>query len=398
MPAETVWGLALNNQLTASPAYEGRTGFFPIEGDRLVAYDLVSGAQKWLVTARPAMQPSAGNGLLFILETSTLKALHTADGSTAWELPLVEPLAVPPVWDNGWLVVSLTTGEFRAYRDIDGELIWQRDLKSPAHALPALAADRVYVPTSDHRIVALRIENGEPIWERKLGGAPNDLLALDGRIFAGSEDNFFYCVMAEDGSVDWKWRTGGDVIGRPIADDRLVYYVSLDNVLRASNLVTGGLQWMRSLPVRPAWGPVRAGSSIIVAGQNAPLRAFNIKDGTPAAGTLVGVGPQPQEVLDAAAALAKEPEYDDNGEPIKPKPLTFQTLAGDISVAAAPYALEHPVSHQPMALLLFKDIAKGALATLVVHSVEPAMIPAVAQLPNLIQIAPVTPTTPPPRP
>jgi outer membrane protein assembly factor BamB len=372
--------------------------FFSIEGDRLVAYDLVSGEQKWLVTARPSMQPSAGNGLLFLLEASTLKALRTSDGSIAWELPLVETLAVPPVWDNGWLVVSLTTGEFRAYRDIDGELIWKRDLKSPAHALPALAADRVYVPTTDHRIVALRIESGEPIWERKLTGAANDLLALDRRIFAGSDDNFFYCLLAEDGQVDWKWRTGGDVIGRPVADDRLVYFVSLDNVLRAMNLVSGGLQWMRSLPVRPAWGPVRAGSSIIVAGQNAPLRAFNIKDGTPAVAPLIGVGQQPQGVLDAAAALAKEPEYDDDGEPIKPTPLTLVTLATDIGVAAAPYALEHPMSHQPMALLLFKDIASGVSATLVVHSVEPVMIPAVAQLPNLVQIAPVTPTTPPPRP
>jgi outer membrane protein assembly factor BamB len=357
-PVEPAWTLALNNALTAPPAYDGTLAFFPIEGDRLVAYDLISGEQKWLVTARPSMQPSAGNGLLFILETSTLRALRTNDGSMAWQLPLVEPLAVPPVWDNGWLVVSLTTGEFRAYRDSDGELIWHRDLKSPAHALPALAADRVYVPTTDRRIVALRIENGEPIWERKLGGAPNDLLALDQRIYAGSQDNFFYCIMAEDGSVDWKWRTGGDVIGRPIADDRLVYYVSLDNVLRASNLVSGGLQWMRPLPMRPAWGAVQAGATIVVAGQAPPLRAYNIKDGSPA-GTLTSAG-----------------------------------LGPDAQVAAAPYGLEHPLRKTPMLMMSFFEIAKGASAALAVRSVEPAIVP-VAALPNLVQIAPVTPTTPP---
>ena len=88
--------------------------------------------------------------------------------------------------------------------------------------------------------------------------------------------------MAEDGKVDWRWRTGADVIGRRSPTTALVYFVSLDNVLRALNLVTGGQQWKRPLPMRPAWAPVQAGATIVVAGQAPPLRAFNIKDGAPA--------------------------------------------------------------------------------------------------------------------
>ena len=362
MPVEAVWTLALNNTLTVPPAYEGPLAFFSIEGDRLVAYDLLSGTQKWLVTARPLMEPAPGDGLLFLVEADMLKALRGADGSVAWELPFADPLAVHPVWDNGWLVVASAAGEVSAYRATDGQLIWRRDLKSPAHALPALAADRVYIPTTDGRIVALRVDNGEPLWERKLGGAVNDILALDDRLFAGSQDNFFYCVLAADGKVDWKWRTGGDVIGRPIADKRHVYFVALDNVLRAHSLITGGQQWMRPLPMRPAYGPVRAGSTIVVAGQEAPLRAFNIKDGLQA-GTLTGAG-----------------------------------MAADAKTAAPPHVLEHPLRHMPMMVMLFGDIAKGASAALVMRSVEPPLIDKVSALPNLVQIAPVTPTTPPPRP
>ena len=362
MPVDTVWGLALNNALTAPPVFDGTLAFFPIEGDRLVAYDLLSGTQKWIATERPLMQPAAGNGLLFLLEADTLKALRAADGTVEWELPFADTPAVPPVWDNGWLVLALASGEVRAYRATDGQLIWQRDLKSRAHALPALAADRVYVPTTDGRIVALRVDSGEPLWERRLGGAPNDILALDERLYAGSQDNFFYCVMAADGRIDWRWRTGGDVIGRPVADQRLVYFVALDNVLRAMNLVTGGQQWMRPLPMRPAWGPVRAGSTLVVAGESPPLRAFNIKDGLQV-GTLTATG------LDTYA-----------------------------KAAAAPYVMEHPVRHLPMILMLFREIATGASATLVMRSVEPPLVDKVSPLPNLVQIAPVTPTTPPPRP
>jgi hypothetical protein len=59
--------------------------------------------------------------------------------------------------------------------------------------------------------------------------------------------------------------------------------------------------------------------------------------------------------------------------------------------------LEHPLRKTPMLMMSFFEIAKGASAALAVRSVEPAIVP-VAALPNLVQIAPVTPTTPPPRP
>ena len=95
------------------------------------------------------------------------------------------------------------------------------------------------MPVDDGRVVALQVESGEPVWERRLGGAPNDMLALDDRLYVGSADNFFYCLDADDGEVAWRWRTGADVIGAPVADDRRVYFVSLDNVLRALDLRRG---------------------------------------------------------------------------------------------------------------------------------------------------------------
>ena len=47
-PVRTVWVLALNNQLSAPPAYDREHVYFPISGDRLVSYTLADGAQQWL--------------------------------------------------------------------------------------------------------------------------------------------------------------------------------------------------------------------------------------------------------------------------------------------------------------------------------------------------------------
>jgi hypothetical protein len=352
-PTVPVWTLALGSQLTVPPAYDNARVFFSLEGDRIAAYDIVSGERAWLVDARPLLQPVAGDGSLFIVEPETLTALDAGDGSVKWRLPFAEKLAAMPVWDNGWLVLCTAMGEVLAFRAGDGQLIWRKPLESPAHAPPALAADRVYVPTAKGHIIALQVETGEPLWDRRLGGAANEILALDERIYAGSADNFFYCVIAKDGRVAWRWRTGGDAIGRPVADDDRVYFVSLDNILRALDLNSGVQHWMRPLPIRPGWGPVQAGGTIAVAGLAAAVRAFDMKDGKPA------------------------------GE-----------LPAGAEVAAPPHALEQPQTKAPMLLMVTRDIAKGAAASLVTRSFEPQSTP-VAPLPNLVEIAPKTPAAPP---
>lgn len=140
-PTRPVWTLALNNQITVAPASDATRAFFSIDGDQLVCYELLSGTQLWIANLRPTLEPVAGDGLLFIVDAATLTALRAEDGTVAWQLPFTEPLAVRPVWDNGWLVVSTSAGSVLAFRAADGHLIWSRDLGSPAHALPALAAD-----------------------------------------------------------------------------------------------------------------------------------------------------------------------------------------------------------------------------------------------------------------
>ena len=407
-----MWALVLDNQLTAPPAYDDTHAFFSIEGDRLVAYELPSGKQAWIVSAHPRMEPATGGGLLFLIEPGTLKARRAADGSIAWELPFEEEVAVRSVFDNGWLIVSTEAGEILAFRAADGHLVWRRDMKSRASAPPALAAERVYVPVSDGRVVALRVEDGEPVWERRLGGVPNDILSLDERLYVGSKDNFFYCLMTEDGRIDWRWRTGGDVIGRPIADQRRVYFVSLDNVLRALNLKSGGQHWMRPLPMRPVSGPIRAGSTIVVSGVAAALHAYDVSDGKPAPGEPLKPGLPPVASKAAAskplpgdgpviAELSMEDALASMPSAIPPEIAGASTPAGglaasiaaDAEVGAPPHAIEDPLTHLPMVLIITRDIARGAAATLVARDFEPSLSPVVA-LPNLIMIAPAT--TPPP--
>jgi len=344
-PVAPLWTLALNTDISAPPAFDGNLGFFALDGHRIVCYELAHGTEKWLVAADPLHEPTAGDGLLFTAEPEALVARREADGAIAWEMPFADALAVPPVWNNGWLVVATTNAhEVLAFRGIDGHLMWRAALSGRAHARPALAADRVYVATDDGHVVALRVDTGAVIWDRGLDAAANDILALDDRIYVGSNDNHLYCVLTKDGTVDWRWPTGGDVIGLPSHDARNVYFVSLDNVLRALDRKSGGQKWKVPLPLRPTRGPTQAGDTVIVTGVTAKIAAYTTKDGKSAGEVPPG---------------------------------------GDL--AAAPHVIEGGEHALPVLIIVTRDIAKGALVSAFVRSIEPPIVP-MAPLPNVVTV------------
>ena len=349
-PIRVAWTVELSASLAAPPAFNGSRAYFPIEGDRLSAYDLDTGKELWLMPARTRSKPAAGEGLIFIAEPEALAALRETDGSEAWRLPFTEGLAAPLVWDNGWLIVATTSGTLMARRGLDGHLIWQRDLGSPVSAPPALAADRVYAPARDGRIIALRVETGEPLWERRLGGTPSEMLALDDRLYVGSEDNFFYCITARNGQIDWRWRTGGDLVGTPVADERRVYFVSFDNILRGLDRRSGAQRWKRPLPFRPLTGPLMAGGTIVASGVAPPLRAFTPGDGAPA-GEIPAAG----------------------------------------ELAAPAYVVSGP--RVPLLVVVSREITKGTAVTVFTRSFEPPILP-LAPLPGLVTVPGATPPAP----
>jgi outer membrane protein assembly factor BamB len=339
-PARTIWTLALNNALIAPPAFGTGGAYFPIEGGRLAAYDLVSGTQRWVVSAAMQSEPASGDGLIFVAESGGLVALRETDGSVRWRLPFAESLAVPLVWDNQRLIAADTTGGIHLIRAADGHLIWEQNVGAQVHARPALAADRIYLPTLDGRIVALRIDTGTVVWEHLLGGAPNDILVPDDRLYVGSNDHFLYCLHTETGAIAWRWRTGADVIGLPVADDQRVYFVSLDNVLRGLSRRSGSQLWKRVLPFRPIAGPIHAADALIVSGLAPTLLAFNAKDGSP---------------------------------------------AGDIStaggLASIPRIVKTPEMPNPLLVIVTNDMVKGATVTVMTRSIDPINAP-FAPLPN----------------
>jgi outer membrane protein assembly factor BamB len=345
-PVESLWTLALNNGLTAAPAFDATRGFFPLEGDQLAAYDLVGRRLLWIAPVHTTVEPVAGNGLVFVVEPGFLVALRVEDGVAAWRVPFAETLAVPLAFAGEWLVAATTAGDVAAHRASDGALAWRQHLNAPAHARPEVVGTRIFVPTSDAHVIALNSTSGVPLWDRRLGKPGNEILATDERLYLGSEDRYFYCLNAMTGAVEWRWTTGANVIGRPVVDEQTVYFVSLDNVLRALNVSSGVQRWKSSLSVRPSTGPVKWSQTLVVAGTTPGLKAFNANNGKPA----------------GQSSTASE-------------------------LSAPPHLVTDTSSPFPVLLAVTSDITGRATVTASTRTVEPTILPT-TPLPNAVVPAP----------
>ena len=157
--------------------------------------------------------------------------------------------------------MTTDAGPLVALRALDGEVLWQRNFGSPLNSPPAPAGERVYLALQDGRLIAAGLMTGEEIWNEKLPGAAVGIFALADRLYAGALDGRFYCLDTRKGSVEWKWETGNDGLGLPVVDERRVYFVALDNVLRAHDRRSGTMIWKTILPMRPSSGPLSGGDS-----------------------------------------------------------------------------------------------------------------------------------------
>jgi outer membrane protein assembly factor BamB len=294
-PLKPKWSAALTELPGFPPAYDRTQAYIALRNSTLVAFSLDSGEQRWSVECPTSAAPVVGDALVFTATEGKIQARLDVDGKIQWEAP-VDGAVASLFWSAGWLLATTDKGSMLAMRAVDGEVLWRRDLGGALEGVPAPAGDRLYVAMHSGALLTLTLQTGEPVWTTQFDEPISGILALEDRVFVGSLDNRFYCLSARRGDRMWSWRTGADVIGVPVTDNSIVYFVSLDNVLRAVDRNNGSMKWTKSMPTRPSAGPVLRGHLIMVPGITAEIHAFSSVDGSTAGEPLVLLSAQKQEL------------------------------------------------------------------------------------------------------
>ena len=297
-PLEVKWSARLAAPPAFAPAYDAEHVYVSLRTDELVALLIRDGTRLWSVECPMTAPPAAGHGFVYAGRDGSIEARYAATGQLLWQRK-VEGRVTSVNFDTGWLIASTESGPLLAMRAADGEVLWQRDLGSPLSAPPALSGDSLYLGLQDGRVISLALHTGEDAWTQTLAEPAAGILSVGDRVFVGGRDNQFHSLDWRDGEPDWRWKTGADILGVPVLDDRRVYFIALDNILRGHNRNNGTMLWKQVLPMRPFTGPLLSGQTLIVPGVAAELHAYSAQDGKPA-GDFVVKGAESEEMLLAA--------------------------------------------------------------------------------------------------
>lgn len=276
------WTVAFDNPPAAPPGYDQQMGYVALKGGELVAIDLDRGAVAWKAPLSTPFTPATGDGLVFAAGDGELKALDQRTGQTQWRTPLEAAVAGPLYWDSGWLLASTEKGELVSLHGQDGQIAWRAALESPLAVLPTTAGDRLYAALHDGRLVALDLETGAIAWTVALNEAVTGMRALNEQLLVGTRADRLHSLSLDRGQRRWTQKAGADVAGRPIADEARIYFSAFDNVVRALDVRSGNLKWLRGLPSRPAGGPLRADNVVLVPLVTTDIAAFDAASGAPA--------------------------------------------------------------------------------------------------------------------
>jgi outer membrane protein assembly factor BamB len=269
----------------------GDTVVAALQPKGIAAFRLGNGAPAWRAELAADWAVSTDDDLVVVPTREAIHALRLSTGEEVWRSQTGQLTAAPMV-HSGW-VVAATVGSLAALRAADGSVVWRREL-SPVEYPPVIDGDLLIVPLMDEALVALRLKSGEQEWETVLGGRPGAPLAAGGKLYVSASDKRFYALDADTGRIEWPRRVGAAPRGAAAADDEYLYFVALDNVLRALDRGNGALKWMKGLPYRPGpSGPVLIGTALVVPGDVTSVPVFG-RDGSPLApialsSTLVGI-------------------------------------------------------------------------------------------------------------
>ena len=277
------WSDSLGGDVAFSPAYvDGRVyvGKSTYSGDNFFCYDAETGLQLWsvklgLVAPVPIVTaPAVVEGYVYVRARDEVYCLEAATGSEEWMYTINSSAMSSVAVAYGQVYVVEQYGRVYCLNAVTGVLMWSYQMGNTApYASPAVAYGNVYIG-SDDKFYCLDAFTGAHVWDYATGkvdnapsvadsivyvasqghvygfGATSGAVLLDrglpgagwysspavndGKIYVGGMyglNGGIYCLDASDGTILWKFTTGGLVYEQssPALADGKVYMGSLDH-------------------------------------------------------------------------------------------------------------------------------------------------------------------------
>jgi len=189
-------------------------------------------------------------GLLF--------AVSTADGSVKWTRPVEGPLLYgsAPILEKGRVYVATSYGVVQAFTP-EGKEAWKQDLEEGIFSPMAYAKGVLYVGTDGSRVYALNADDGDVEWEFKTDSRVfySSPMVYKGTLFVGCYSGTMYALRADSGRLRWKFSAKGAILSTPAFFNDAVYFGSESGMFYALGVGDGKRLWDFRTKARIVAGP-----------------------------------------------------------------------------------------------------------------------------------------------
>jgi outer membrane protein assembly factor BamB len=211
--------------------------------------------------------PVIANDVIYTIDSSGLVSAFSAKNidKQLWKYKIELPddkdgfANAGMVYNKGKLYLSTGFNFVYALDATNGNVLWKRTINSIGRSAPAANDNIVLVNTADNKLYALDANDGAIIWthsgateEMSVVGSSSPVLHGD-TVFAPYSSGELYALRLQDSSEIWHdnlTSAGGlftDIDASPVIKNNMIYAISSDGVLVASNIKTGERKWEKAI-------------------------------------------------------------------------------------------------------------------------------------------------------
>ncbi len=279
------WKLDTGNSIEASCLILGGAVYVGNYDGEFFSIDAASGTVLWSFKADAKIAGSAnrysdGNGEHVVVGShdNFLYSLKSEDGSVAWKYEAKNFI-------NGTCSVSGNRIAFGGCDSMirvlgtDGRPIAEIESGSYIASSVYMDAESIIAGNYSGRLLLANPETGIPVWVFENEGVPffSSPAVTDKKVFAGSRDNYLRCFDRTDGTLLWKFLTGGQIDSSPVvAGDRIVFG-SNDGRLYIVSTVSGKKLWSYNVGTPVVSSPCVVRGVIVTGSEEGSVYAFGRK-------------------------------------------------------------------------------------------------------------------------
>jgi len=241
-------------EIFAHPISDGKRIYFGATNQSFYAVSL-NGQLAWQFSADERIKSDAtlSEGVIYMTSyDGHIYALDAETGKQQWQFPAEPEKAEPDeandeakgeAADEAGDGDEAAAGDSEATGDDEAEPKAKPRVepKAYSYAAPAVKDGVLYVGNLDGYMYAIHTTDGSLKWRYQTGGGvTSTALVVDGTVYFGSKDDKVYAIDAATGTrVKWQFQTGGDVLSSPKIEAGVLWIGSNDHKFYALDAATG---------------------------------------------------------------------------------------------------------------------------------------------------------------